>query len=305
MMVSWCADGPAVPGDPGQRALDDPAAGQHLERVQVIRPFHDLQRQLRLELGLGPGDELAGVSAVGPGELDLGECLPQVPQQGPGTVAVLDPGCGDQHGQQQPDRVYGHVPLAAVDLLARVVAPAGAGDFLGGLDRLGVDDRRRGLGLAACGDAALAAQLMVYRLGRTGLLPAVGHVVDGAPVRQVRGHRAPLDALLDQVADRVHVVAAAPRGRAPVLASLPRRGGQRGLDDRPLGIAHVRRIAAYPATAADAARAAAAGHHEPGQPRTLGMRGSSRVLDRHKSGSWRPAPACSRNDTPHDATNWS
>jgi len=33
------------------------------------------------------------------------------------------------------------VPLAAVDLLARVEAAAGPGDFLGCLHRLGVDDR--------------------------------------------------------------------------------------------------------------------------------------------------------------------
>jgi hypothetical protein len=88
------------------------------------------------------------------------------------------------------------------------------------------------------------------------------------------------------VADRVHVVAAAPPGRAAALAGQPGLGGQRGLDDRPLRIAHVRRMAARPVTAADPARAAAAGHHKPVRVRTLGMRGSARVLDRHKSGSW-------------------
>ena len=38
----------AVPGDPGQRPLDHPAVGQDLEGVQVIAPFDDLQRELRL-----------------------------------------------------------------------------------------------------------------------------------------------------------------------------------------------------------------------------------------------------------------
>ena len=58
------ADGASAAGDPGDGPLDDPAAGQHLEGVQVIRPFHDLKFQLRLELGLGPGHQLPGVAAV-------------------------------------------------------------------------------------------------------------------------------------------------------------------------------------------------------------------------------------------------
>jgi hypothetical protein len=39
-------DGPAVPGDPGQRPLDHPAAGQDLEGVQVIGPPDDLRVSL-------------------------------------------------------------------------------------------------------------------------------------------------------------------------------------------------------------------------------------------------------------------
>jgi hypothetical protein len=99
--------------------------------MQVIGPLHDLHCQA--ELVLGPGDELAGVAAVSPGELDPGERLAQVPQQRPGAVAVLDACRGDQDGQQQPDRVHGDVPLAAVDLLARVIPAAAGRDGLGGL----------------------------------------------------------------------------------------------------------------------------------------------------------------------------
>jgi hypothetical protein len=44
--------------------------GQHLEGMQVIGPPDDFQRQLRLELARGPGDQLPGVAAVGPGQLD-------------------------------------------------------------------------------------------------------------------------------------------------------------------------------------------------------------------------------------------
>ena len=279
------ADGAAAAGDPCQGPLDDPAAGQDLEGVQVTGPLDDLEFQPGLERGPGPGDEFAGVAAVSPGQLDRGEGAAQVPQQRFGSVAVLDARGGDQHRQQQSDGVHGDVPLAAVDLLARVIAAAGTGDLLSCPHRLGVDDRGRGLGLAPGRDAALAAQLIVHLPGRPALVPAVGHVIDGAPVRQVRGHRPPLDAFLDQVADRIHVIAAAASRGAAALAGLPGRSGQHRLDDLPFRIAHVRRVPRHPRAAADPARAAAACHRRAVPARTLGMRGSSSVLDRHTSGS--------------------
>jgi len=92
--------------------------------VQVIGPPDDFQRQLRLELGCGPGDEFAGVTAVGPGQLDGGERLAQVPQQWLGSVAILGAGSGDQDGQQQAERIDGEVPLGPVDLLPVMPDPA-------------------------------------------------------------------------------------------------------------------------------------------------------------------------------------
>ena len=84
------ADGAAVAGDPGQCPLCDPPAGQDFEGVQVIGPSDDFQLQFRLEHAGGPGDEFPGVAAVGPGQPDGGEGAAQVPQQRPGSVAVLD-----------------------------------------------------------------------------------------------------------------------------------------------------------------------------------------------------------------------
>src|SRR6266487_4805740 len=81
------SDGAPVAGDPRQRPLHYPPAGQDLEGVQVIGAFHDLQGQP--QPGLGPGDRLPGVAAVGPGELDGGERAAQVPQQRFRGVAVL------------------------------------------------------------------------------------------------------------------------------------------------------------------------------------------------------------------------
>jgi hypothetical protein len=67
------ADGAPVARDPGQCALDHPPTGQDLEGVQVTRAIDDLEGEL--ERGLGSGDQLARVAAVGPGQLDQGKAL--------------------------------------------------------------------------------------------------------------------------------------------------------------------------------------------------------------------------------------
>jgi hypothetical protein len=66
--------------------------------VQVIWALHDLQGEP--ETSLGPGDQLAGVAAISPGQLMQGKSPPQVPQQRQGGVAVLNGRGGDQHRQQ-------------------------------------------------------------------------------------------------------------------------------------------------------------------------------------------------------------
>src|SRR6266571_1946890 len=79
------ADGAAVLADPGECALYDPAAGQHLEGMRVA-PGDDLQVYLQ---GRGPAGELAGVDGISPYQTDAAAGAVQVPQQRPGRVAVL------------------------------------------------------------------------------------------------------------------------------------------------------------------------------------------------------------------------
>ncbi len=45
-----------------------------------------------------------------------------------GAVAILDRGGADPHDQQEPDRVYHDVALAAIDLLAGVIPARLRGD---------------------------------------------------------------------------------------------------------------------------------------------------------------------------------
>src|SRR4029077_14220417 len=92
--------------------------------------------------------------------------------------------------------------LRPCTLLVSIKPAAVLADGLGGLHRLRVDDRGRGLGPAAGRDAALAAQLIMHHLGRAAFLPPVQHVIDGLERREVAPHGPPPDALFAPVADR-------------------------------------------------------------------------------------------------------
>jgi hypothetical protein len=103
----------------------------------------------------------------------------------PATGGVLHAGGGDQHDQQQLQRVDRDVPFAAFDLLSGVDALAGFGHIGRGPDRLGIDDRCAGDGLAALGRAQLLAQLVMDRRGGAVLLPFGVVVVDSLVGRDI------------------------------------------------------------------------------------------------------------------------
>jgi hypothetical protein len=179
--------------------------------------------------------------------------------------------------------------------LVRVEPAAVTGHGLGGLDRLGVNDRGGRLRRAAGRDPALAAvRRASFRSRRS---PVSGSARRRRSARTGSPPASPASrCLLDQVADGVDDIAAAVPGRAAAPALLPRRGGQGGLGDRPLRITHVRRIPRHPCAAADPALAAPARNRQAARrpvhgaaaclPRSLGTRGPNCFPDRHKSGSW-------------------
>jgi hypothetical protein len=270
------AGGAPVLADPGERALDDPAAGQDFKGMRVALR-HDLECDLQRR---GPGGQLAGVSGIRPDQADMAAGAVQVPQQWPGRFAVLDGRGGDHHIQNQPDGVHGNVPLAAVDLLGVVPATAGAGNSVGGADGLGVDDRRGGLGLAPGGGPDLGTQLLVEPGQGAVITPGSKIAVDGLPGREVRGQVPPgapspvqVQDCLDDPPDRPDP------GTAPPSRHI---SWQEPGDHLPLGIGQVTGIA--PGTS-------------PGLARTLGTRGLC-LPGRHKSGSWGPRLASARHDTP-------
>jgi len=178
-------------------------------------PAHDLHPQA--QRGGGPAHQPALVGGIAPEQPDAAEAHAQPPQQCAGGVTVLDAGGGDQHDQQQLQGVHRDVALAAVDLLGGVVAAAWLGDGLGGADRLGVNDRRRGGGLAAVGLADLLAEGVVDPAQGAVGGPAGEVAVDGGPGWEISGQRAPDAAVVDQVADGVDDLPAGwVSGRPPV-----------------------------------------------------------------------------------------
>jgi hypothetical protein len=257
--------GAAVLADPGEGPLHYPAARQHLKDVPVALG-HDLDGDFH---GGGPGGELAGsVSGVGPDQTDLPAGTVQVPQQRPGSVAVLDRGGGDHHGQHQAHGVHRDVPFAAVDFLGVIPAAGGLRDGVGGGYGLGVDDRGCGLGIPP-GSRPDPLSQRVVQPGQGAVFAPGGEVpINGLPGREVRGQVPPRAPGPVQVQDRLHDPADRPDSRPappPGLLSWHVRG-----DDLPLGIGQVTGIAPGAPS---------------GPPRTLGARGPPLVFDRHKSGS--------------------
>lgn len=111
---------PPVPADPCKRPLHDPTLWQH-DEAMPITAAHDLERP-RACPGYGGLHLAALVPRITNDALDEGEGSSGFSQQGFCSVAILNAGRVDGHGQQQAQRIGQDVALAASDLLARIIA---------------------------------------------------------------------------------------------------------------------------------------------------------------------------------------
>jgi hypothetical protein len=109
---------PAAFHDPGEGALNDPAAADHGEALRARRALDDFQSEVGL--GLRPGDEATGVSAVGIDVLDEREAGARTAQDALGAVTILDVSGVNLDSEEASVGVGQDVPLPAVDLLAGV-----------------------------------------------------------------------------------------------------------------------------------------------------------------------------------------
>jgi hypothetical protein len=110
-----------VSADPCESALDDPTFGENDEAMQLIA-LDDLQRP-----GAGVcdrrGDPGSLIAGIGEDALDEGEeAARALVEDKPRAVAILDIGRMDDDVQQEAERVNEDMPLAARNLLARVIA---------------------------------------------------------------------------------------------------------------------------------------------------------------------------------------
>ena len=112
---------PPAPAEPGQRAFYHPPAGQHLELVAVRASAHHLQQPA--PGGPSPRYQPSGVGCVSPDYSETGEASQQFGQHQPGPVTVLNVGCVNHHGQEEPGGIHYDVALASRHPLARVIAP--------------------------------------------------------------------------------------------------------------------------------------------------------------------------------------
>ncbi|GFE13217.1 hypothetical protein Sgleb_12640 [Streptomyces glebosus] len=132
------------------------------------------------------------VSAVDPDLAQAGVGRGHLVEQVGAGYRVLDAGRGDQHREQQAERVRDDAPLAAHDLPARVRALTRGRHAGGGLDVLCIDHAGR--------RARVSALLLAYQLSQKAvglgedvvLLPLGEVAVDRVPVREVVRQGAPL-----------------------------------------------------------------------------------------------------------------
>ena len=108
-----------VSAKPGERTFNNPSFGKHDELVQ-FRSLDNLDDPA--EGPLAPNDELAGIAAIGPDQLQATESAPQPLDRQHAAFAILNIAGMHHDGQDQSQRVDDDVPLSAVDFLARVVA---------------------------------------------------------------------------------------------------------------------------------------------------------------------------------------
>lgn len=106
--------------DRGERALDYPAARQHLEALGAGTASDDLERDAGL-VG-GPLHETAGIAAIGADAVDERVALARALERELATVAVLEVGTVDADCKQPAVGIGQDVALAPGDLLGRVVA---------------------------------------------------------------------------------------------------------------------------------------------------------------------------------------
>ncbi len=111
---------PPIPTDPAEGPLHDPTLRQDRKADDLIATLDDLQNPVSKRSR--PFDQFARITTIRPNQLQASIPPTEPGQYQLGPVAILNVGGMNNDGQYQPQRVDDDMPLATVDLLARVVA---------------------------------------------------------------------------------------------------------------------------------------------------------------------------------------
>lgn len=222
----------AAPSQPGEGALDDPAAREDFEALGLIGTLDDLDYPVP---GFGEcrSELVTGVTTISEDMAQPREALANPFEHVDGAIPVLNIGSVHEDGDQKAGSVGQDMTLAAFDLLARVISTRTAA--LGRFHALAIDDARPGRGFAPLDLSQVHDQQRVHHLEQSRVTPGV----EIAPNRRDRwkalGQQAPGTSGRGQVEQRVghfaHIRAATP---TTVLC----RGNERR-HQRPLPVRHV------------------------------------------------------------------
>jgi hypothetical protein len=109
--------------EPAECSLDDPTVRQKLESAHVVAPLDDLHPKTAAgPQTFDPGNELSGVAAICPDEPQSHHGLFEERENEFGSIAILNVRRVNNDRDQQPKRIDEQVPLATIDLFARIVS---------------------------------------------------------------------------------------------------------------------------------------------------------------------------------------
>lgn len=222
----------SVAAEPGQRSFDDPSAGQDLEALGNIGSLDDLDGPFA-DAAQRLAQLVAGIATIGEEMAQPGEAVDDFGEQQRCPITVLDIGRVDYGMDQIALGVGQDMPLAALDLLARIIAARTAA--LGGLDALAIDDAGAGRGFTAMNLARGHQQGMVQRLPQPAVAPHVKPAPDGRHRWEARRQHPPRQATAQQIQDRFDNPPHRPSARTPDM----RWWWQEGGDHRPFGVGQI------------------------------------------------------------------
>jgi hypothetical protein len=109
--------------EPATRALDDLALRDHDEPRDGVAAFGDLQadRSLRPQ-GPDPVHQRSGIGSIRPDVPEPPILVSEDVKELFRPIAILDAGSRHHHRQDQPEGIDQEMPLASLDLFARVIA---------------------------------------------------------------------------------------------------------------------------------------------------------------------------------------